>query len=81
MPAPGGAFRGVSRVGTLIAADKRTAKSIIPSIPSPEKNGQDLQQFHTLQVDDHDRKIEFINQNLKITFQLESGETRVGMTP
>jgi outer membrane protein assembly factor BamB len=81
LPAPGGAFRGVSRVGTLIAADKRTAKSIIPSIPSPEKNGQDLQQFHTLQVDDHDRKIEFINQNLKITFQLESGETRVGMTP
>jgi outer membrane protein assembly factor BamB len=78
---PGGFRGGFSRIGTLLAADKRTAKSIVPPIPNPEKNGADLQQFHTLQVDEREHKIEFINQNLKITFQLESGETKVSAAP
>jgi outer membrane protein assembly factor BamB len=78
---PAGAFRGVSRLATLIAADKRTAKSLVASIPNPEDNGQNLQQFHTLQVNERERNIEFINQNRKFTFHLESGETRVGAAP
>jgi outer membrane protein assembly factor BamB len=80
---------GRAQLGTFIACDKRTGLHLVDDVPRMESlpdgskhevTWNNPQQFHTLQVDEREQRVEFISPNRKYTFALTGGETKVGTT-
>lgn len=71
---PGGGFGRVpvANVAAFRAVDKRNGKTLAPQ--DAPAGGMNVQHFHTLDVDEHGRKVEFISSDYKVTFSLD-GET------